>query len=209
MLVYILCGLGFALFVPKGEFEIWLNKNYTISLDYFFAYITNLGDGNFSVLIIILLFFRKVYYGVLATISFIFSTIVVQCIKRFVFPGLLRPSAFFDKTLNLHYVPDIEIHHYNSFPSGHTSGAFTIFLILAIVFRNKYLDVLFFVLAFLVGLSRVYLLQHFFIDTYFGAIIGVSTTLIVYYFTSSKANWLEKPKLNKSIIKLFSRNEIA
>ena len=189
--------------------EVELNTHYTIELDYFFAYITNLGDGIFSVVIIILLFFRKIYYGVLAAISFIFSTIVVQSIKRFVFPDMPRPSVFLDKALPLHYVPDVEIYHAHSFPSGHTSGAFTIFLVLAITFRNKYLDALFFMLAFLVGLSRVYLLQHFFMDTFFGALIGITTTLVVYYFTCYKANWPENSRFNKSVINIFSRNEIT
>jgi len=204
MFAYIVLGLWLILAVPKGELEVDLNRHHTIELDYFFSFITNLGDGNVSVAIIILLFFRKIYYAIFATISFIFSTLVVHFFKRIIFTDMPRPSVFLDKKLNLHYVQGVEIWGANSFPSGHTAGAFAIFLVLAIVYRNKYFDVVFFMLSFLVGLSRVYLLQHFFVDTYFGAIIGVVTTLLVYYFTYYKANWIDNSMLNKSVINLFS-----
>jgi len=200
-------GLYIILTVPKGKLEIEINNHYHPNLDYFFYYITYLGDGAFSIPVIILLFFRKIYYGILSALSFIFSTVVVQTIKHFIYPNMPRPSAYFEKTLNLHYVPYVELWKTNSFPSGHTAGAFTVFLILAIVYKNKYLDVFFFVIAFLVGLSRVYLLQHFFIDTYFGALIGVTITLFIYYLTAYRANWQENTSLNKSVINLFSRNE--
>jgi membrane-associated phospholipid phosphatase len=36
------------------------------------------------------------------------------------------------------------------------------------------------VAALLVGLSRIYLMEHFWIDVYFGSLIGILITLLVY-----------------------------
>ncbi|MDH5599438.1 MAG: phosphatase PAP2 family protein, partial [Cyclobacteriaceae bacterium] len=44
--------------------------------------------------------------------------------------------------------------------------------------KNKYISALSFILALTVGFSRVYLLQHFFVDIYFGAILGVIATVM-------------------------------
>ena len=55
----------------------------------------------------------------------------------------------------------------------------------------------FFLIALLVGYSRVYLSQHFFEDVYVGSIIGVSVTLVVYYLLSKMNKpWLEYSLLN-------------
>jgi len=39
------------------------------------------------------------------------------------------------------------------------------------------LSILFFIMAVLVGVSRVYLVQHFFIDVYAGACIGLISVI--------------------------------
>jgi membrane-associated phospholipid phosphatase len=201
--LYILTGLCILLLVPKGNLERAVNGCHNIYLDNFFLVITELGNGAFLMLIIFLLFMKQIYYGVLSMICFLSSTLFVQSIKRLAFPEAPRPISFFEPTLDLHYISSIEIHRYFSFPSGHTSGAFTVFCVLAIIFRNKYLDVAFFLLAFLVGLSRIYLLQHFFIDTYFGAVFGIAITLICVYIIQYKTNMSQSLKLNRSVFEVF------
>jgi membrane-associated phospholipid phosphatase len=37
-------------------------------------------------------------------------------------------------------------------------------------------------MAIVAGLARVYLLQHFFIDIFFGALVGIGVTLITYWY---------------------------
>ena len=191
-LLYILVGAGLIFFIPKGQIEIFINNYHTSFYDYFFQAITFLGDGIFSAIVIVILFFRKIYYGILGTVSILLSTLVSQGLKHMVFADALRPFKFFEGTTQLYYIKDFQVHSYFSFPSGHTSGAFTIFFLIALITRKSYMDVLCFVLAAFVGLSRMYLLQHFFIDTYFGALIGILFTFFTFiyfhYYTSLKNN---------------------
>jgi membrane-associated phospholipid phosphatase len=67
-----------------------------------------------------------------------------------------------------------------SFPSGHATSAFAIFLAVALISGNRYVKVLCFIFACLVAFSRVYLSQHFLIDIIAGSMIGCIGTLAVY-----------------------------
>jgi membrane-associated phospholipid phosphatase len=67
-----------------------------------------------------------------------------------------------------------------SFPSGHATSAFALFLCLAFLSANRYIKLISFMSACFIAFSRVYLSQHFLIDIYFGSIIG-STGAIAFY----------------------------
>jgi membrane-associated phospholipid phosphatase len=62
-------------------------------------------------------------------------------------------------------------HHFHSLPSGHTMAAFTLAASLALLFPRK--RGVFFSLALLLSLSRVFLLDHFFSDLLFTGAIGI------------------------------------
>lgn len=201
--IYLLAGLGLLLFFDKGKVEVFINQFHISVLDYFFQYITHLGDGLFAVVFILAItLFWKVYYGILAAVCFAVSTLVVQGLKRLVFEETLRPSKFFEGTLDLYYIEGLEIHSNFSFPSGHASGAFTLFAVLAFVSGRPVIQVVCFVIAFLVGFSRMYLLQHFFIDTYFGALLGVLFTVLSYIYVENNTNLGESLRLKQPLIKM-------
>jgi membrane-associated phospholipid phosphatase len=204
MSLYITIGFFILVFIPKGEVEKFINSFHNSFLDQFFLIITELGNGAVLSAIIFLLFFKKIYYGILSATCFLTSTLIVQSVKRYAFPDAPRPLRFFEPNIHLHYVDGLEIHSYFSFPSGHTSGAFTMFCLLAILMRKKYGDILFFTIAFMVGFSRMYLLQHFFMDTYFGAIFGVLATILVYYIMQYKTSLSSNSLLDKPIYKIFN-----
>ena len=65
----------------------------------------------------------------------------------------------------------------HSFPSGHTITAFAFFMALTFFTKNRLWQVLCFVLALLVGFSRIYLQQHFAIDVLVGSLVGVLVTI--------------------------------
>ena len=85
-----------------------------------------------------------------------------------------------------------EIHSSLSFPSGHTTAAFALFITLSLLCKNRLVTFLYIILAIIVGTSRIYLLQHFFIDVFFGAIIGSLISLTsfhFFYFNLASRKW--------------------
>ena len=195
---------------PKGAFELLINQHHTALLDMLFKYVTLLGDGILLALLLIFLLFYKYLYAIIAAFSILFQSVFVSIFKRWIFKGLERPIAFFNDTVDLNFVDGVDVHTANTFPSGHTATGFAIFAILFIVIkkRNTLLSLLLFLLAFLVAFSRVYLLQHFVIDVYFGAIFGVGSVVLGLYvvellFGEQKINKLS----NSSLLDVIRRKK--
>jgi membrane-associated phospholipid phosphatase len=67
------------------------------------------------------------------------------------------------------------MHQLNSFPSGHTATAFTIFLLTIYLFNQSKLILIGLLYAMLCGYSRVYLGQHFPMDVGGGIIVAIAT----------------------------------
>lgn len=111
------------------------------------------------------------------------------------FDDVVRPSLSIGTDI-VHVVEGVEMNHYLSFPSGHSTAAFTLFFSLALINLNKKLGVLYFVLAFIAAYSRIYLSQHFPEDILAGSLIGVSTTLLVFAFLAPKmGKWADRSLL--------------
>jgi membrane-associated phospholipid phosphatase len=162
-----------------------LHQHYTPMADFCFALITRLGEGWGFGLIFIVFLITKQYQGaiVLAAASLV-SSLITQFLKLQIFPEIGRPVTFFYPYYQGFNLPNgtailLQDH---SFPSGHTTSAFTIFCVTTLFVHNKRWGYFFILLAFLVGYSRVYLFQHFVIDTYVGSIIGTSCALAAYGF---------------------------
>ena len=199
---YLFLGIGIIVlfFSDKGNFLLWLNAHHNSASDFFFKYWTHLGDGLLFAFLGIL-FLMTSYYNTLVLIFTVISqTIIIQGLKRFVFDDVVRPRLFFEDFNALYQVPGVEIHAYNSFPSGHTATAFTVAVLLSLMIKNKYWTALLMVLAILVGLSRIYLLQHFFIDIYFGSLIGFLNALIIHSYMESSI-LRNKTSLKRGLIK--------
>lgn len=162
------------------EITLFINGWHNDVFDFIFNAITNLGDGVFAVAVIIAVFLFRKPHTLQGILCFAISSSVTQVLKRLVFYDHLRPSVKMRDFEELHYVPGVTMHELHSFPSGHSTSAFAVFLFLALIGSNKKLGAAFFALAVLVGLSRIYLLQHFFEDVLTGSLIGVVTTTIIY-----------------------------
>jgi membrane-associated phospholipid phosphatase len=169
---------------PKGELELLINKFHYPAMDLIFKYITHLGDGSLLALLLVAVLFYKYYTAILVAFSILFQSIIISIFKKGIYKGLERPVAFFDESVSLNFVDGVDVHSINTFPSGHTATGFAIFALLFIIINNRgiAMSTFLFVLAFLVGFSRVYILQHFVIDAYFGAIFGILSVLLGLYF---------------------------
>ncbi len=67
-----------------------------------------------------------------------------------------------------------------SFPSGHSTAAYALAMTFSL--NHPSLSALFVLAATGVGLSRIYLGLHYPSDVFIGAVIGVTSSLLVFYF---------------------------
>jgi len=142
----------------------WINHFHFRWLDTIMVPITYCGDG--TVLSIVALGFWRLRGGkkflqlVLVLIS---AGILVEVIKHF-FPSPRPISVFSD--INV-LGPVLKA---RSFPSGHTASTFGLVSFISGEFPR--LDTLIWIMAVLIGLSRVYVGAHFPADVLFGAGLG-------------------------------------
>lgn len=189
---------------PKKVLHLKINETWTYSQDVLFRNITNLGDGLFSILVIIgMSLFISYRNTIIGLLSFSISGLASIFVKRVLAPESLRPASIFDKNV-LHFADGVKINYINSFTSGHTATAFALFMFLAYVcYKRKYQQVIFGITACLVAYSRVYLSQHFMIDVLFGAIIGMLSFLISYQIIIP----INKKWLDSGIYKLIENKK--
>jgi len=106
-----------------------------------------------------------------------------------------RPVLYFKEhfpAVQLHRIVGEQLHSTHSFPSGHTITAFAFFLALSYFTKKPLLHFLYFVLALLVGYSRIYLSQHFAVDVLVGSVIGVTVTILCkYYLDKKELKWAD------------------
>lgn len=187
------------LFYPKENFSLWLNSLNKPILDSFFYYITYLGDGLVFIPVFIFLLFRSYVLSGLFAFFVAFEAFIVQLVlKRGVFAGMERPSAYIPNFEELHQVAGVDLYALNTFPSGHTQSVFLVAFFLVLGFKKgPWLSFLLLALAAFTGLSRVYILQHFFVDVWFGALIGLGIPVLTIYLLQ-KYNKL--PSSHKSLL---------
>lgn len=170
----------------QGDFVLWLNANHTPIGDVYFRYASWFGNTIIYIPIFLaFLVFRKRREAKMLVALVLIITIVTMTMKEFCFPPNLRPKAFLEG-IPLQFVEGVKVFTQNSFPSGHTSGAFGWTLFIALLYRKPWLSFLMVVVAISVGVARVYLVQHFLLDITVGSIIGILATLIVVYVTDKK-----------------------
>jgi membrane-associated phospholipid phosphatase len=172
-------------------------------IDGFFYYITTLGDGTMAVIILIILLFYNFRLGLYTTASFLTASLASIGLKEFFFDDVNRPSFIFNyyEHYQLKLVDGVHVYIHNSFPSGHATQAFAIFMCLAFVSQKQILKFLCLALALLTAYSRVHLSQHWLIDITVGSLLGTFFSLLYYYVFMANTKF---DRLNKSIL-LFIR----
>ncbi len=182
-----------ALAIQKGEEVYLINGWHRPWLDEFFAVITDLGNALCYLPVLICLLFIRFGYAAMLLVTGAAHGIIVTAFKRLLYPDAARPVRLLDPD-KLHFVPGVEVCTSMSFPSGHTATAFAFLVLLCLIFNSRFVTILLSVMALAVGVSRIYLLQHYAIDVAFGALIGTATAFITYQaFSYAKAgNWMHR-----------------
>lgn len=174
------------LFYDKEFIHITINSYHVPALDTFFKYTTYLGDGWTVLILFVFFLFIRFRLAWMLALSNVVITIVVQFLKNIVFPGSLRPKAYFDGIFELYFVPGVQVHSMHSFPSGHSATAFSVFFFLSLLSDKPLWKFISITLAILTAFSRVYLSQHFMEDIFLGSVIGFLLSFLVYYYFESK-----------------------
>ena len=157
--------------------------------DVFFAYITHIGDFIVAVLIVVVLLFYRYKYAIIAAVGFVSTALITQLLKKVIFPDAKRPYMTLWHEYyygELHSVDGVQMLKSNSFPSGHTTSAFSIFLFLALLSKNKWIGGGCVVLAMLTSYSRAYLGHHFLEDVFVGSFIGTFGMLLTFSLLENK-----------------------
>jgi membrane-associated phospholipid phosphatase len=161
----------FLLVYGKDNSFLIINKYNSPQFDYVFEFWTYLGDGIIWVPLFayVLLYKRDHFVSVLTAL--IICTLLTQVLKRAVFWNDFRPIVVL--TDKVRVIPGYYMNRAHSFPSGHTSTAFTLALLLASIVKRNIWVYIFPLVAFFVGYSRVYLAQHFVTDVLAGIFVGI------------------------------------
>ena len=190
-------------FFDKAAGFLLIQLPHSPSANFIFGILTLPGDGLFALAIGLYLLLFNSYRNAITLISgYLLGSIIVQVCKNFIFSPTPRPVKWFELANYPFVLPDgLNPHMWNSFPSGHSASAATLFLFLATLSNKTSIHFSCGMLMLLVGYSRIYLYMHFPEDVFVGLIVGILSMIISKYFLD---RWIEKKSptwIDKNLLK--------
>jgi membrane-associated phospholipid phosphatase len=195
--------LGMLYVYPKLELHLMLNSHHTGIQDTFFPYFSILAEGPLYILALLPMLWKKFRLPLFFALCELSAGTILQVLKHII--SHPRPVSAFEEYSDavLPVVQGVDLHHSNSFPSGHASTFFVFCTCCVLLLAYRYgqrvrqnsqescilpcvLAVLLVAFAALGAYSRIYLSQHFLSDVCVGSIIGVVTPLLMFYFFGQK-----------------------
>jgi len=175
--------IGLSAFFGRIPVFLFLNTDGGVFMDQFFKWATWGAEGWVWIpyLSVVVVLFKKDVKLIL--LNFLLSTLITQIPKHFIWDKVSRPIASGMPLDEIHTVPGVVMHAYNSFPSGHTATAFTLFLLTIYLFPTKWIFAIGAIFAMIFAYSRVYLGQHFPMDLGGGilvAVISVQLSIVIH-----------------------------
>ncbi|MXV37731.1 phosphatase PAP2 family protein [Flavobacteriaceae bacterium Ap0902] len=197
--IYILVGMSLTKYYGTDNLHILLNTYHAPLADIFFRYFTRTGEALFGIIILIACLWWMRYRDLMVILSSsVLQFIIVMGLKRTFFIHHLRPAYYFkEKEISLHLVENFKQSITFTYPSGHAATAFMLFLFLALLTKNRWLQLVLGLISVLTACSRIYLSQHFVEDTVAGALIGMLVVIVSYYLIYFR----EFPWMKKYVIK--------
>lgn len=205
LLLFAIAGGFYLIQYQRTDASFFFNSNRTDFFNAFFKITTRLGEEPMYFIIGIALLFYRLRSSLIVAVTGLLVMGISFSTKAYF--AVDRPIAFFRKQElleGLNFVDGVNLHTgATSFPSGHTMSAFALYAVLTFMIAGnckKSLTFILFLIALTVGISRIYLLQHFFEDVYAGAFIGVIIAMAVYLF---QARYILNPgkKMDRPLIK--------
>jgi len=144
-------------------------------LDSFFELITMLGEKNILIAVIVWIFWNiDKKKGFLLSFTLLFSLFLNVVLKV----AIHNPRPF-------EIIPEIVGKRIQtatgySFPSGHTQGATTFYMVLSFLIKKRWACVTAVIISLFVALSRLYLGVHWPLDVIGGLLAGAAVAIIMY-----------------------------
>jgi membrane-associated phospholipid phosphatase len=189
--------------MEQGDGILYFAERRTAFGNIFFKYFTKLGEEHIYIILVSIFVFVRFRFAILAVLSGLVALLTAWLFKTYF--GHPRPFVYFTKLERLAETNPIDgIYLYSgmaSFPSGHTMSAFAVFTLVALLFAHKPIwTFVCFLCALLVGISRVYLVQHFFEDIYLGAILGTLVGILIFWLQNqvpvNELKWIDRSFLH-------------
>lgn len=165
VLVHTLYELGGAFFTP------------------FFEFVSFLGDGGIFLIVLSIIFmlFKKTRrYGAAILLSIGIGALITNLWLK---PWICRPRPYTNEGSIFHELWLVMGQHSESdksFPSGHTTAAFSAMTALFLV-GNRRISWTAFIFGILMGISRIYLAVHYASDVLGGIVVGLVAGSIGYF----------------------------
>lgn len=165
VLVHTLYELGGAFFTP------------------FFELVSFLGDGGIFLIVLSIIFmlFKKTRrYGAAILLSIGIGALITNLWLK---PWICRPRPYTNEGSIFHELWLVMGQHSESdksFPSGHTTAAFSAMTAVFLV-GNKRISWTAFIFGILMGISRIYLAVHYASDVLGGIVVGLAAGSIGYF----------------------------
>lgn len=198
--IILILGLIFSLMTEKAQFLLWLTQFRNPVADYYFYYITKLGEPIGFVICGLWLGISS--WKKLITIPVLGVIVMLTSYSLKEFFQFERPSLYLDRMcyegpLSVLGYPMLSGFH--SFPSGHSMSAWALVTLVAVLSKKTWMSVICLMLGVSVAVSRIYLLAHFLEDVVAGAMIGTALGFGVYF---GYERWIKyKAKQNHSVLK--------
>lgn len=211
VLLLAVAGAVYLIDYEKPELIYFFSQQRSEFNNFFFTYLTKFGEGYVYIVAGLMFLTYKLRHSLFIALIGFFVMGISFALKSYF--SIDRPLAFLQKNNLLDQVvlvPNVELHSgASSFPSGHTMSAFAIYSFLILVLPSKKRIIFpLLLIALGVAFSRVYLVQHFFVDVYAGGMFGVLVAVFFYWLHEKwkldESHFLEKPLKNS-----FRKNRLA
>lgn len=184
------------LFIDRIDLMITVNHCRTVFWDVFFIKLSSLGNAITVIFAVLLVLRFKFKWLAIFLLAFFFQVFIVVLFKKGILHDELRPYLYFkhsDMLGRISLIEGVKMRHVNTFPSGHTATIFFLVSFFAILARNKVASWVLLIVGLLVGFSRIYLFQHWYIDVYFGMLFGTLSSIASYLLVRTyPKKWYKK-----------------
>ncbi|HBL78122.1 MAG: hypothetical protein A2W90_13630 [Bacteroidetes bacterium GWF2_42_66] len=197
--LFFIVGALIILLTKRGDVVLLVNRYSRIEWDPIVEFLTNVGLGSYMALVATLLAFYKLRHAATGLLNLLLIGIFTNILKELFKGTFTRPLHYFlyDDFTRFIYITDIN--YFSTFPSGHSMTIFGMLAFFAFLINRRTVSAILFVLAVLIGFSRIYLLQHFFVDVYVGAFFGICSLLTTLWVTENRLHFLKRGIFDRSL----------